>query len=31
MPDSLGDLEARRAAVQMKIAQLGDMRSGSIT
>jgi hypothetical protein len=31
MPDSLADLEARRAAVQMQIAQLGDMRSGSIT
>lgn len=31
MPDSLMDLESRRAAVQMQIAQLGDMRSGSIT
>lgn len=31
MPDSLVDLENRRAAVQMQIAQLGDMRSGSIT
>jgi hypothetical protein len=31
MPDSLAALEARRAAVQMQIAQLGDMRSGSIT
>ena len=31
MPDSLADLEGRRAAVQMQIAQLGDMRSGSIT
>ena len=31
MPDSLADLEARRAAVQLQIAQLGDMRSGSIT
>src|ERR1035441_9477003 len=31
MPDSLADLEARRTAVQMQIAQLGDMRSGSIT
>jgi len=31
MPDSLTDLEARRAAVQLQIAQLGDMRSGSIT
>jgi hypothetical protein len=29
MPDS--DLEGRRAAVQSQIAQLGDMRSGSIT
>jgi hypothetical protein len=31
MPDSLADLEVRRAAVQMQIAQLGDIRSGSIT
>jgi hypothetical protein len=31
MPDSLVDLESRRAAVQLKNAQLGDMRSGSIT
>jgi hypothetical protein len=31
MPDSLVDLESRRAAVQTQIAQLGDMRSGSIT
>ena len=31
MPDSLVDLEGRRAAVQLQIAQLGDMRSGSIT
>ncbi len=31
MPDSLLDLEKRRATVQMQIAQLGDMRSGSIT
>jgi hypothetical protein len=31
MPDSLPDLESRRAAVQSQIAQLGDMRSGSIT
>jgi hypothetical protein len=31
MPDSLQDLENRRATVQMHIAQLGDMRSGSIT
>ena len=31
MPDSLVDLENRRATVQMQIARLGDMRSGSIT
>lgn len=31
MSDSLADLENRRATVQMQIAQLGDMRSGSIT
>lgn len=31
MPDSLVNLESRRAAVQLQIAQLGDMRSGSIT
>jgi hypothetical protein len=31
MPDSLVNLEGRRAAVQSQIAQLGDMRSGSIT
>src|SRR5271163_3573791 len=31
MPDSLLDLENRRAAVQLQIAQLGDMRSGSIS
>src|SRR5437762_12709536 len=31
MPDSLVDLESRRAAVQSQIAQLGDMRSNSIT
>jgi hypothetical protein len=31
MPDSLADLESRRAAVHWQIAQLGDMRSGSIT
>jgi hypothetical protein len=31
MPNSLVDLENRRASVQMQIAQLGDMRSGSIT
>jgi hypothetical protein len=31
MSDSLVDLESRRATVQGQIAQLGDMRSGSIT
>src|SRR5271170_7411834 len=31
MSDPLVDLENRRATVQMQIAQLGDMRSGSIT
>ena len=31
MPESLVDLESRRAAVHSQIAQLGDMRSGSIT
>jgi|SRR5271163_1095989 hypothetical protein len=31
MPDSLSDLESRRAAVRSQITQLGDMRSGSIT
>ena len=31
MPDSLIDLESRRATVQLQIAQLGDMRTGSIT
>ena len=31
MSDSLVELESRRAAVQSQIAQLGDMRSGSIT
>ena len=31
MSDSLADLEGRRANVQAQIAQLGDMRSGSIT
>jgi hypothetical protein len=31
MTDSLNDLEGRRADVQAHIAQLGDMRSGSIT
>src|SRR5207253_433030 len=31
MSDSMVDLESRRVAVQSQIAQLGDMRSGSIT
>jgi hypothetical protein len=31
MPESLVDLESRRAVVQSQMAQLGDMRSGSIT
>ena len=31
MPDSLPILEMQRAAIQQKIAQLGDMRAGSIT
>src|ERR1022692_1421150 len=31
MPDSLVDLEKRRSAVQVQMAQLGDMRAGSIT
>ncbi len=31
MTDSLSDLESRRAAVQTQLAQLGDMRAGSIT
>jgi hypothetical protein len=31
MPVSLVDLESRRTNVQLQIAQLGDMRSGSIT
>jgi len=31
MSDSLADLEARRSAIQLQIARLGDMRSGSIT
>lgn len=31
MPDPLVDLESRRAAVQLQMARLGDMRSGSIT
>jgi hypothetical protein len=31
MPDSLSALEMQRAAIQLQIAQLGDMRTGSIT
>lgn len=31
MTDSLLDMEKRRATVQMQIAQLGDLRTGSIT
>ena len=31
MPHSLVDLEGRRAAIQLQITQLGDMRSGSIS
>ena len=31
MPDSLIDLESRRTAIQSQVAQLGDMRPGSIT
>jgi len=31
MPNSLPELEARRAGIQSQIALLGDMRSGSIT
>jgi hypothetical protein len=31
MSDSLADLEGRRVSVQAQMAQLGDMRSGSIT
>lgn len=31
MTDALSELESRRAAVQTQLAQLGDMRSGSIT
>jgi hypothetical protein len=31
MPDSLVDLEGRRASIQVQIARLGDMRSGSVT
>jgi len=31
MPDSLADLESQRAALQSRLAQLGDLRAGSIT
>ncbi len=31
MPESLAELETRRAAIQSQLVQLGDMRSGSIT
>lgn len=31
MPESLTDLEGRRAAIQSQVAHLGDMRAGSIT
>lgn len=31
MPDSVPDLESRRAVIQSELAQLGDMRAGSIT
>jgi hypothetical protein len=31
MPDSLAELEIRRASVQSQLAQLGDLRAGSIT
>ncbi|HSP66380.1 MAG TPA: DUF6788 family protein [Bryobacteraceae bacterium] len=31
MPDSLSVLEMQRAAIQQQIAQLGDLRAGSIT
>ena len=31
MPDTLAQLETRRASVQSELASLGDMRSGSIT
>jgi hypothetical protein len=31
MPDSLADLERRRTVVQSQLAQLGDLRAGSIT
>ena len=31
MPDSLTELETRRAAIRSQVAQVGDMRAGSIT
>lgn len=31
MPDSLAEMERRRAAIQSQVAELGDMRAGSIT
>lgn len=31
MPEALPGLEMQRAAIQQQIAQLGDMRAGSIT
>jgi hypothetical protein len=31
MPDSLADLERRRAAIAQQISQLGDLRPGSVT
>lgn len=31
MPESLAELETRRAAIQSQFVELGDMRSGSIT
>ena len=31
MPDSLADMEIRRAEIQFQVAHLGDMRTGSIT
>jgi hypothetical protein len=31
MPDALTDLEVRRGSIQSQVAQLGDMRAGSIT
>ena len=31
MPDSLADLESERAALQSRLAQLGDLRAGSIS